>query len=61
LLHACRHCSAQREGGTDVDRENTVPIGVRHLLDGAHLLFCDAAGIVDEHIDKASRSPTWSA
>src|SRR5215469_3774925 len=35
------------------DRKNTIPIGVRYLLDGTHLLFCDAAGIVDQQIDRA--------
>jgi len=34
-----------------------VPIGVRHLLDRAHLLSGDAAGIVDQHIHRATCCP----
>ena len=33
--------------------KNPVPIGVRHLLDGMHLLLRYAAGIVVQHIDRA--------
>ena len=54
-LHPRRHRPAQREDGADIDRENTVPIGVRHLLDRMHLLPRDAAGVVDQHIDRAAR------
>jgi hypothetical protein len=46
-LHPRRYCLAQREGGTDIDRENAVPIGVPHFLDRMHLLPRDAAGVVD--------------
>jgi hypothetical protein len=34
-LHPRRYCPAQPEGGTDIDRENAVPIGVPHFLDRA--------------------------
>src|SRR6516165_11647429 len=56
-LHARRYSPAQREGGMDVDREKMVPIGVRHLLDRSHLLSGDAAGIVDQHIHRATCCP----
>ena len=42
------------KAATMLTAKNPVPIGVRHLLDRMHLLFRDAAGVVDQHIDRAA-------
>ena len=52
-FHARHRSSAQRERGVDVDIKYHIPVRVRHVLQRHRPLARNAAGVVDQDIDRA--------